>query len=355
MRCLRGVGALAVALLVAGSAWAGDGGAVAFNSRDKFYDIVEWDGGLFVAGYPGFLLKTADRAQTLEPQKTDTDRALFSMSAFDEKIALASGPGGLMLRTEDGGKSWSKTETGVQIPLFSVFALKGTAKAWAVGLFNTILHSADQGKSWARQEHQLPEDTDDEPTLNAVWFIDENNGVAVGEFGVIIATKDGGKTWTDRRSPAPDALYDMAFTDALRGVAVGSKGTIAFTADGGATWRAVRLDTDRHFFGLHVLGDMLYVVGQDGYFISLSLKDKLFSFPFPAPAQAAPGLEGGEEGEAAPPEPPLLALKPWRTGVYTWLAAVRFLSPEEGLAAGGRGRILKTTDGGKTWTKLTGR
>jgi photosystem II stability/assembly factor-like uncharacterized protein len=46
------------------------------------------------------------------------------------------------------------------------------------------------------------------------------------------------------------------------------------------------------------------------------------------------------------------AWSPQRSGTMNWLRAVYFLDEREGWAAGGKGNVLKTTDGGRRWETL---
>jgi photosystem II stability/assembly factor-like uncharacterized protein len=46
------------------------------------------------------------------------------------------------------------------------------------------------------------------------------------------------------------------------------------------------------------------------------------------------------------------AWSPQRSGTMNWLRAVYFLDENAGWAAGGKGNVLKTTDGGRTWETL---
>ena len=294
------------------------------NHRDRFYDITEWQGQLWLVGHPGFILRSSDKGQTWLETVGRTLEAHFSISAFDDTTALMSGLAGKIYRTEDGGKSWSTIQLETPNPMFNVFALPGTPHAWAVGHFNTLFYSGDKGKTWTRQIYEIPEDMEDEPGLNDVVFIDAQHGWIVGEFGTILVTEDGGKTWTVQASPVSTPLYAVEFLDAQRGAAVGSQGRIVVTEDGGLTWRIVPFEIKQHLFDLSIADGMLYAVGQDGMFVA--------------------GPLFGNEGWRAT-----------RTGVFTWLNSVLFFDAKNGLAAGGRGSILKTADGGKTWTTISGK
>lgn len=45
--------------------------------------------------------------------------------------------------------------------------------------------------------HRETTGTDDEWTLNDIFFVDVNTGYAVGDYGILLATTDGGLTWKD--------------------------------------------------------------------------------------------------------------------------------------------------------------
>jgi photosystem II stability/assembly factor-like uncharacterized protein len=75
----------------------------------------------------------------------------------------------------------------------------GDAKrGWAVGQSGTILRTEDGGHSWTSQ-HNLK--VDEGSHLFGVHAIDGSRAWAVGEWGSRIYTDDGGATWQDRSIP----------------------------------------------------------------------------------------------------------------------------------------------------------
>jgi len=71
---------------------------------------------------------------------------------------------------------------------------------WVCGRRGTVLHTADGGKTWVRQNSNTGF------TLSSICFVDSQNGWAVGDEGVIIHTENGGKTSEKQKSPVPVAL-----------------------------------------------------------------------------------------------------------------------------------------------------
>ena len=58
--------------------------------------------------------------------------------------------------------------------LFSV-SFPTEKEGWACGRWGTILHTADGGKTWIRQNSGT------DFTLSSIYFVDSKNGWAVGE------------------------------------------------------------------------------------------------------------------------------------------------------------------------------
>lgn len=71
--------------------------------------------------------------------------------------------------------------------LYATFLLD-TEKAWAVGSFGSIYHSADGGRQWQKQYSGYID------PLYGVSFVSEQEGWISGKSGLILHTTDGGNT-----------------------------------------------------------------------------------------------------------------------------------------------------------------
>lgn len=148
-------------------------------------------------------------------------RPLMALTKAGERL-VAAGPRGLIIVSDDRGKTWVQAKVPVQSDLLSVH-FPSASDGWAVGHDGVILHSGDGGKTWAkqldgrtaaqafkafyRQAGAGPEAAAALAVLEQnfkagpampfldVWFEDSQRGFAVGSFGMIAATGDGGKTW----------------------------------------------------------------------------------------------------------------------------------------------------------------
>src|SRR5438094_9019547 len=96
-----------------------------------------------------------------------------------------------------------------------------------VGEYGTIVRTTDGGNSWTIQFSGTTQN------LWAVSFKDSNKGTAVGVGGTILGTTDGGASWVPQTSGTTLQLRGVSLSDANTGTAVGEGGTILRSTDGG--------------------------------------------------------------------------------------------------------------------------
>jgi photosystem II stability/assembly factor-like uncharacterized protein len=163
---------------------------------------------------------------------------LQAVTLIDSNTAFAVGLGGTILRTTDGGLTWTELSSGTVANLYAV-AFTDAHTGTVVGSSGTILRTTDGGATWVSQWPAAYYQ------FNGVFFLDANTGWAVGgnytvqasppasNSGRILHTTDRGASWTLQYAGG-FGLNAVAFTDANTGVAVGANGTILRTANGGS-------------------------------------------------------------------------------------------------------------------------
>ena len=134
--------------------------------------------------------------------------------------------------------------------------------------------------------------------------------VAVGQRGHILTSDDTGRTWQQAEVPVSSDLLAVHFPTAEAGWAVGHDGVVLHSADAGRTWQ-------RQLDG-RALGDLLTAAYSQGSDAKWFAEAKRF---------AAQGAEN-----------PLLD--------------VCFQDARNGYVVGAFGLVLRTADGGRTWTPL---
>ena len=186
-----------------------------------------------------YLLKTTDGGDTwsrVEAARDDAGVLLTRLVFADARTGWAFGEMGALYATRDGGGTWERQRVPTRRLLLGGSFLDAS-RGWLVGAGSTVLHTADGGAEW-RGAPGVPSASAEAARLNAVSFADARRGWAVGQAGLILSTADGGRTWARQDSPAGADLSDVKFFDSAEGWAAGSNGTLLHTTDGGANWRA---------------------------------------------------------------------------------------------------------------------
>ena len=223
----------------------------------------------WVVGKYGLILRTGDGGRSWTVQKAGTTRTLTSVSFANDQRGFAVGSGGLILATIDGGLSWNAQSSPTKNHLLSVYAPSQT-KAYAVGAFGTILSTSNGGAMWRKDrlswENLIPVLIRQagylEPNLNAVCFVNPEVGWIVGEFGLVLHTRDGGQTWTlQRHGRDLPELAAVKFRDERIGFAVGQQGTLIKTRDGGKSWVEMKTGT-KGLYGIALSGQGGVIVGD---------------------------------------------------------------------------------------------
>lgn len=156
-------------------------------------------------------------------QKPDKQPLIAIASAGKRLVAV--GFRGLVIVSDDGGRTWAQARVPVQVDLLSVVFVSAE-KGWAAGHDGVILQTLDGGLNWQLQLDnrtaktafpayyrkkidegdaamqasldQVVQNTQNDNSLPylSLVFDNDRDGFAVGAFGVIATTDDGGRTWT---------------------------------------------------------------------------------------------------------------------------------------------------------------
>ena len=178
------------------------------------------------------------------------------------------------------------------------------------------------------------------PTLHAVSFPSPVAGWAVGDSGTILVTTSMGSTWSHQTSGTTENLLAVFFADSTHGWAVGEGGTILATTDGGTTWTAQTSITGTSRF-CNPYPNCDYLQG-------VAFNDDLHGIIVGTWGTILTTSDGGVTWTVVSGSPPGSSVTP---GSYS-LNAVAYTaaSSSTAYAVGTSGTILETTDGGATWS-----
>jgi len=117
---------------------------------------------------------------------------LFTIRFTDDEHGLIAGLGGVILKSEDGGKSWFYRDTGRKHAFFSVAT--GDNRIVAVGEKGLIRESTDGGDSWSEpKQSQFP--TIFTFMRDIAFDRQREVGFIVGQAGMVLRSEDAGQHW----------------------------------------------------------------------------------------------------------------------------------------------------------------
>src|SRR5919197_426349 len=248
---------------------------------------------------------------------------------FTSSRGYAAGDFGAVLRTDDGGATWSALRTGVTADLTDLTLI--TPDSLVVGGGCVLRRSDDGGRTF----HPLPFTPTDErcsSPLAATAFPTLQTGYVVTVDGSVLRSDDGGKTF-GRRTAVPETRAvggpaeptAIVFTTPDAGIAATSSGKLLSTSDGANSW-VVRAGVPARINNLtRVVPGMLYAVGDGTSLLASTDGGQTWT---PRPLAGAPGG---------------LSL----TGISCTGVDVCVISTRTG------DRLLRTTDGGLTASSVT--
>jgi len=159
-------------------------------------------------------------------QNSNTNLSLYSVSFIDSLNGFAAGDSGLVLNTKDGGLSWLRQATHSSAALQSI-SFCDSLNGWATGMNGTILKTSDGGKSWQIIDHDSAMIVNHfkvqciSPLTAFILRLQYTNDY-VEDFR-IWKTGDGGESWTEI-SPVENTFFelkDMFFVNDTLGFSCG--------------------------------------------------------------------------------------------------------------------------------------
>ena len=301
-------------------------------------------------------------------KETAFNENFYSVHIVDDRAWIV-GYYGAILHSANRGVTWQIQPSPTRNALFNVEFINRD-QGWIAGSYGTILHTVDGGKNW----HPQPTGTTEH--LFGLAMLDGNHGWAVGSRGTTVRTENGGRSWSSTLVPGDFTFSGVAFSDRSHGGIVGEFGVIFQTIDGGKTWLKQKSPIEvsfssgesRNLFALQLNGvNSGYAFGLDGLVLKIragkawevvrqpSANDKLAeaNHLFAAATRHDHIWAVGERGTLLRSDSDG---KHWQQAQgeipRTSLNGVAFGKTGFGLVVGNRGVVLRTEDGGASWQRL---
>ncbi|MGE3314163.1 MAG: YCF48-related protein [Planctomycetaceae bacterium] len=310
------------------------------------------------------------------PTPLQDDANLHDVAFVGTEIGWAVGDRGTVWKTRDGGETWEFLKTPVDCSLKSVCFLSDRI-GWAAGggitpythlSFGVVLYTHDGGVTWKKIT------TAPLPHVEYIRFFTMQEGVIAGASDAghptgILVTHDGGKTWENVDGTRQTGWRAADFLRPDVGVTAGLRGATAQID-------AKVLESRNSRVGLQNLHDLKlnaddsgWLVGDGGLALVTANRGVTWQEP-PTPLPLDLRNMTDFHAVACRGKNVWLAGSPgsviWHTpdGGHSWLkqrtnqsspiARIRFSNDENGFAVGAFGLIIRTKDGGRTWSHCRG-
>lgn len=191
------------------------------------------------------------------------DSSINAVLWISESSAIAVGQE-TCLRTDDEGLTWYEVSFGIQTGLAAISRAGNSNVICGVSTGGDIWKSPDLGYSW----YQLVEGMGVLPADWAITMFDENTGYVAGANGLTYRTTDAGESWTLLNNGCGDSITDIEFYGESFGIAVTNRGYVFRTTDGGLHWDVKILKVTGQLFGRAEGLDSISIIDQDNVVVA---------------------------------------------------------------------------------------
>jgi photosystem II stability/assembly factor-like uncharacterized protein len=283
-------------------------------------------------------------------QSVNTAASLRGLSVVNEKVVWASGTGGTVIRTIDGGKAWNvMTVPGAEKLDFRDIEAFDANTAFILSIGNgessRIYKTIDGGATWKLQFQNKNE----KAFFDAIACWDKNNCIAMSDpvdgHYVLISTSDGGANWKPIVSNKMPAAKDGEAAFAASGtclivqgknnaflVSGGSDARVFHSNDRGRTWSVAQSSITKGTAGSGIFS-IAFRNDQHGTIVGGN-----YEKPDDTKSNLAFTRDGGKswyEGE----------------GLSGYRSGVAYIDDRAIIAVGTNGSDI-SYDRGATWTKI---
>lgn len=214
---------------------------------------------IVAVGERGLVIRSEDGGKTWNQREVPVSVSLTAVRFSDAMFGVAVGHGGIVLITRDAGERWTKVLDGRQ------------AARLVLESAQARVHAAPQDSAAQQaltEARRLVADGPDKPFFD-VHFFDREQGLVIGAYNLALQTRDGGRSWQNlaNRWDNPEGLHLHALrVQGERLLIVGERGLALFSEDRGATFRRLHLPYEGSLFTAEFGGaDSMVVAGLRGH------------------------------------------------------------------------------------------
>jgi photosystem II stability/assembly factor-like uncharacterized protein len=288
--------------------------AVAVRNLTQLYFVAATSAGsrVLAAGEEGVIIYSDDAGQSWHQAAVPVSVTITDIAFATPQVGWATGAFGVILNTQDGGKTWVKQLDGVaeidlmntatqayvaaqppgsdqadhatrraQIlasqgpdkPMLSILPISAT-EVFVFGTYRFAEHSTDGGKTWTDWSMHIGDQTSHNiygaAVIGGAYYL-------VSEVGLIFQSTDGGQSFQQLAQPGSATFFGICDTGKGGLLAYGVAGQMYLSTDQGKTWNVPQFTGTSNVNAVINVGNGLLVAGDAGGGLWLS-KDNGASF-----------------------------------------------------------------------------
>ena len=269
------------------------------------------------------------------------------------KRLVGVGPRGHLLISDDLGQSWSQKVLPLSSDLVAV-SFPTPSQGWVTGHDGVVLKTDDGGQTWT-----VSLDGYKAAAIMVKYYGDLAKS---GDAEAIQLSKEAERIGAEG---ADKPFLDVYFESPKVGYVVGAFNMIFKTVDGGVTWEPWYHRTDNpnrlHLHALAAAGDTLFLVGEQGLILRLDRERQRFvavQSPYQGSffgAAAKPGVvvAYGLRGHAFRSRDGGMSWQKLDTGINNGITGGTFLADGRLVLVSQGGEVLQSADDGATFVRTT--
>jgi photosystem II stability/assembly factor-like uncharacterized protein len=322
----------------------------------------------FAAGAAGTVLRTDDGGATWTGLATGTSADIDRLQVVDpDTVLFLGGKGCVLRRSDDGGATFHKifivAEQNCPAPV-KAFTFVGKQVGYLLLTDGSVMRTADAGATFARQT-AVPGTAASTGGGNAqpvdIAFTDEHTGFAFVAPGLVFATTDDGISWKPVTAVDQGTIKRVWFLDSKTGFAVGPD-TLLQTLDGGTTWKALEGGPGHNLTSIRCTDVKTCLLTVDGGAVLLRTADggktmteitassqPLYGVAFASPTRV---VSIGAGGTTVVSNDAGVNYTPISSDIGGTYFALRAGPGQSAFAIGAKGGLAMTLDAGVTWKTL---